>query len=374
LLYQEEPAFPEGQTFANFTGMNRGLTTQLVGSYSKPNWLIRHHRVTTPYNDSTFWRPEPEVLAEAQDAATMLAISDQERAGLDIVTDGEQRRQRFDSYFFRFNGLDTVNLAPWSVKHRDMSFIDLNSELGIRLAEAKAPRVVGKLSWSGPIVLNDLRFLKRHARRPVKMTVIGPLTTACRLVNEYYPDEEALGMDAAGVINQELKALQSEGVDVIQLDEPEFHFRLDQARRWGTKALDLALEGIRVFTMVHICYGYAMIGGKHVDPNYGEAIDAIAASRAQAISLEYEQPGHGPDLLKHCGDKAVVLGLLNLGTPTVEKPAYIADRIHAALGVVPHDRLHFGPDCGMWFLPREVAFAKMRALVLGAEIVRNELG
>jgi 5-methyltetrahydropteroyltriglutamate--homocysteine methyltransferase len=346
----------------------------LVGSYSKPNWLIRHQRVTTPYNDATFWRPDPEVLVEAQDDATVLAISDQERAGLDIVTDGEQRRQRFDSHFFRFNGLDTVNLAPWSVKHREMSFIDLNSELGTRLAEAKAPRVVGKLGWPGPIVLNDLRFVKRHARRPVKMTVIGPLTTACRLVNEYYPDEEALGMDAAAVINQELKALQAEGVDIIQLDEPDFHFRLDQARRWGPKALDLALEGIRVFTIVHICYGYAMVGRKHVDSNYAEAVAAIAASRVQAISLEYEQPGHSPDLLKHCGDKAVVLGLLNLGTSTVEKPTYIADRIRAALDVVPPSRLHLGPDCGMWFLPREVAFAKMRALVLGAEIVRNELG
>jgi 5-methyltetrahydropteroyltriglutamate--homocysteine methyltransferase len=354
--------------------MNRSLTTQLVGSYSKPNWLIRHHRVTTPYNDASFWRPDAAVLREAQNDATLLAIADQERAGLDVITDGEQRRQRFDSYFFRFNGLDTVHLAPWSVENRDMSFIDLDSELAGRLAEAQAPRVVGPLAWSGPVVLDDLRFLKRHARRPVKMTVIGPLTTACRLVNEYYPNEEALGMDAAGVINQELKVLQSEGVDILQLDEPEFHFRLDQARCWGTRALDRALEGIHVSTIVHICYGYATVGGKHVDPNYGEAIDAIAASRVQAISLEYEQPGHGPDLLRHCGDKEVVLGLLNLGTKTVEKPEYIANRIRQALEVVPRHRLHVGPDCGMWFLPREVGFAKIRALVLGAAIVRNEAG
>ena len=354
--------------------MNRSLTTQLVGSYSKPNWLIRHHRVTTPYNDTSFWRPDAAVLLEAQNDATLLAIADQERAGLDIITDGEQRRQRFDSYFFRFNGLDTVRLAPWPIKNRDMSFIDLDSELAGRLAEAQAPRVVGQLTWSGPVVLDDLRFLKRHARRPVKMTVIGPLTTACRVVNEYYPNEEALGMDAACAINQELKALQSEGVDIIQLDEPEFHFRLDQARCWGTRALDRALEGIHVFTIVHICYGYATVGGKHVDPNYGEAIDAIAASRVQAISLEYEQPGHGPDLLRHCGDKAVVLGLLNLGTKTVKKPEYIANRIRQALEIVLPHRLHLGPDCGMWFLPREVAFAKIRALVLGAAIVRNEVG
>jgi 5-methyltetrahydropteroyltriglutamate--homocysteine methyltransferase len=173
------------------------LTTQLVGSYSKPNWLIRHHQVTTPYNDQTFWRPDAVVLREAQDDATLLAIADQQRAGLDIITDGEQRRQRFDSYFFRFEGLDTVNLASWRTDKRDMSFIELRPDVGGRLAKAQAPRVVGTLRWQGPIVLDDLRFLKRHAVRPVKMTVIGPLTTACRVVNQYYPDEEALGMDAA---------------------------------------------------------------------------------------------------------------------------------------------------------------------------------
>jgi len=354
--------------------LNRRLTTQLVVSYSKPNWLIRQHRVTAPYNDDTFLRPDAAVLLEAQNDATLLAIADQERAGLDVVTDGEERRQRFDSYFFRFKGLDTVNLAPWIVENRDMSFIDLSSDVGDRLAKAQAPRVVGKLTWPGPIVLDDLRFLKRHARRPVKMTVIGPLTTACRVVNEYYPDEEALGMDAACAINQELRALQTEGADIIQLDEPEFHFRPDQVRRWGTRALDRAVEGIHVPTMVHICYGYATVGAKHVDPNYGQALEAIAASRVQAISLEYEQPGHSPEILRHCGNKTIVLGLLNLGTQTVEKPEYIAGRIRAALEILPPDRLHLGPDCGMWFLPREVAFSKLRALVLGAAIVRNEVG
>jgi 5-methyltetrahydropteroyltriglutamate--homocysteine methyltransferase len=353
--------------------MKRPLTTQLVGSYSKPGWLIRHHRVTTPYSDSTFWRPEPEVLPEAQNDATLLAIADQERAGLDVITDGEQRRQRFDSYFFRFDGIDTVKLGRWSMGNRNLSFLDLNPEVATRLAEALAPRVVGKVSWPGPIVLDDLRFLKRHTRRPVKMTVIGPLTTACRLVNEYYPDEESLGMDVASVINQELKVLETEGVDVIQLDEPDFHFRLDQASRWGARALDLALKDIRTTTVVHICYGYATVGAKSIDPGYGEALAAIAASCVQAISLEYEQPGHNPEILRHCGDKTVILGLLNLGAHTVEKPEYLAKRVRAAMEVVPPERLHLAPDCGMWFLPRAVAFAKTRALVLGAEIVKNEL-
>jgi len=185
------------------------------------------------------------------------------------------------------------------------------------------------------------------------MTVIGPLTTACHVVNQYYPDEEVLGLDAARVINQELRVLQSEGVDIIQLDEPEFHFRPDQVQRWGTQALDLAFEGIHVPTIVHICYGYALIGRKTVDPNYGQALEAVAASKADAISLEYEQPGHSPDLLRHCGKKSVVLGM-NLGTQTVEEPGYIASRIREALAVVPPDRLDVG--CGSclerWHLVR----------------------
>ena len=354
--------------------MSRLLPVQLVGSYTKPSWLINHHKVTTPYGDDSFWRPEPDVRGEAQDDATRLAIADQEQAGLDVITDGEVRRQRFDTYFFqRFGGLDTNELGRWSLEDRDLSFIDVNPEVRARLDQAMAPRVVSELTWPGPIALDDLRFLKGHTRRPVKMTIIGPLTTAARLVNEYYPDEEALGMAAAAVINQELLALEAEGLDIIQLDEPDFHFRHVAAGRWGTRALDRALDGIRTPTAVHVCYGYALIGGKHVDPNYGEAVEAIAASRAQQISLEYEQPGHAPELLRHCGEKVVVLGCLNLGTHTVEEPEYIADRIREALDVVPAERLHLAPDCGMWFLPRDVAFAKLRALVAGAGMVRREL-
>ena len=353
--------------------MKGSLPTQLVGSYSKPRWLIRHHRVTTPYGDDTFWRPDPEVLEDAQDDATRLAIADQERAGLDLITDGEERRHRFDSYFLRFRGLDSTRLGQWSMDDRDMSFIRLDPALKGRLGHAYAPRVVGKVGWPGPIALEDLRFLKRHTSRPVKMTVIGPLTAAARLVNEFYADEEALGMDLASVINRELRALDEEGADVLQLDEPDFHFRADQACRWGTRALDAALEGIRCTTAVHICYGYALIGKKQVNPRYAQALEAIAGSGAQQISLEYEQPGHGPELLRHCGDKEVILGLLNLGSREVETPEHIARRLRDALEVVPAERLRAAPDCGMWFLPRDVAYAKLQALVAGAAMVRDSL-
>jgi len=352
----------------------RSLTTQLVGSYTKPDWLIRHHRVTSQFGDDGFWRPDPEVREQAFDDATRLAIADQERAGLDLVTDGEQRRQRYDTYFFRFGGLDTENLGVWDTSQRDLSFVDVDPDVAARFSSARAARVVGELVWQGPTALEDLRFLKRHTRRPSKMTVIGPLTTACRLANEYYADEEALGMAVAGLINQELRALDAEGVDVLQVDEPDFHFRHDQASRWGVRALDAALEGVTATTIVHVCYGYATLGRKRVDPNYARVLESLAASRASAISLEYEQPGHEPDLLRHCGDKAVVLGLLDLGTHEVETPEHVAARVRAALEVVPVRRLHLAPDCGMWFLPRDVAFAKLRAMATAAEIVRCELG
>jgi 5-methyltetrahydropteroyltriglutamate--homocysteine methyltransferase len=352
--------------------MRRPLTTQLVGSYTKPGWLIRHHRVTSPASD--FWRPEPEALREAQDDATLLAIADQERAGLDVITDGEERRQRFDTYFFKFDGIDAEMQGRWSMHNRDMSFIDLDPAVKARLEGAQTARVVSEVDWREPLALDDLRFLKRHTHKPVKMTVIGPLTAAARLANEYYPDEETLGMALARAINQELRVLEAEGADILQLDEPDFHFRHDVAVRWGTRALNAAFEGIRATRAVHICYGYATIGGKRADPNYASALDAIAASEVDQISLEYEQPGHTPDLLRHCGDKTVILGLLNLGTQAIETPEHISGRIREALAVVPPERLHLGPDCGMWFLPRAVAFGKIRALAVAAEMVRAELG
>ena len=351
--------------------MQKPLTTQLVGSYTKPSWLIRHHRVTSPAAD--FWRPDPAVLAEAQDDATIVAIRDQERAGLDVITDGEERRQRFDNYFFRFGGIDNETLGRWSMENRDMSFIDLDPAVKGRLGNATTSRVVGEITWPGPMALDDLRFLKKHTQRPTKMTVIGPLTTAARLANEYYPDEESLGLVLARAINQELRALQAEGVDIIQLDEPDFHFRHDAAVKWGTKALNIAFAGIDTTKAVHMCYGYAMIGDKHVDPNYTQALEAIAESSTDLISIEYEQPGHGPELLEHAHDKVVILGLLDLGKEEVETPEHVAARIRAALEVIPPEHLHLASDCGMWFLPRAAAFGKLQSLVAAADIVRDEL-
>lgn len=351
--------------------MNQSLTTQLVGSFTKPSWLIRHHRVTSPASD--FWRPEPEVLSEAQDDATIAAIRYQEQAGLDVITDGEQRRQRYDTYFFRFGGIDNEILGRWSMDNRDMSFIELDPAVKQRLDLAMTARVVGEITWPGPMALEDLRFLKKHTGRRTKITVIGPLTTAVRLVNEYYPDEESLAMAIARAINQELKALDTEGVDIIQLDEPDFHFRPDAAVKWGSKCLDIAFDGIKTTKAVHMCYGYAMIGDKHVNPNYSKVLQAIAQANTDQISIEYEQPGHRPDLLEYAGDKIVVLGLLDLGKEAIETPEYLVSRIREALEIIPPERLHVAPDCGMWFLPRKSAFGKLQSLVKAAEIVRHSL-
>lgn len=255
-----------------------------------------------------------------------------------------------------------------------MSFIDLAPEVKARMDQAMIPRVTAEITWPGPIAVDDLRFLREHTRRRTKMTVIGPLTAAARLANEFYPDEEALGMALARVINQELRALQAAGADILQLDEPDFHFRHDAAVKWGTRALDVAFEGIKAVRAVHICYGYATIGRKRIDQGYGMALEAIAESCADQISLEYEQPGHTPELLEHCRDKGVILGLLDLGRHEVETPEHIAGRIRDALQVVPPERLDVAPDCGMWFLPRSVAFGKIQALASAAAMVRAELG
>ena len=354
--------------------MKDSLLTQLVGSYSKPRWLIRHHRVTTPYGDDTFWRPEPEVLQDAQDDATRLAIADQERAGLDVITDGEERRHRFDSYFLRFRGLDSTRLGQWSMDDRDMSFIQLDPALKGRLGQAYAPRVVERVGWPGPTVLEDLRFLKRHASRPVKMTVIGPLTAAARLVNEFYANEEALGMDLASVINRELRVLDEEGADVLQLDEPDFHFRSDQACRWGTRALDAALEGIRCTTAVHICYSYPMPGvPRPIVDSYPVILEAIEDCSVDQVALEFEESRLDPSLLRRCPSKTVLFGCISNNTDEVESPEHVASKLLAAAEHLPADQIQAAPDCGLVPLDIAVSRAKRGTMVEGARLARARL-
>jgi len=334
----------------------RPLATQLVGSYTKPTWLLDKSTL-----GGERWRAAPDVLAEAQDDTVRLAVYDQERVGLDLLSDGEGRRLNFARHFSSaWLGVDAEQLG---------------TVVQSRVGTVRYPRVVGPIRWPGPRVVDDLRYLKRLTDRPVKMTVVGPLTAAARLVDEYYHDPEALVSDCAAAVNAELRALDAEGCDLLQLDEPVLHTNLGPLRPYAVRALERALEGLATPVAVHVCYGYAYrFPSKEADPGYAAALEILAACpRVDWISLEYTQPGHEPEILRHCGSKGIVLGALDLATEAVERPEAIAARIRAALFVVAPERLHLAPDCGMWHLPRPSALAKLRALVLAAELVRTEV-
>lgn len=353
------------------------LSTQIVGSYSKPNWLLRKDR-TFRFGDEP-WRPEPDVRKEAREDAARLAIYEQERAGLDVVTDGEAQRAAYDRYFYtRLGGIDTRHLT---VKGNGSSSFDefrqIREDRATELvwARSNVPRIVAPLSWPGPLSVSELQFLKQHATKPVKATVVGPVTAYHKLHDDFYGDPRQAILALARVINQELRALDQEGVDLLQLDEPVLHTNAALALRFGEEALEVVTEGLHAPIAVHVCYGYAYHAtSKRPSEMYADILSLLASSdRVAAISLEYEQPGHGPEILRSCGDKHVLLGLLNLGTETVETVDHIADRIEAALEVVPIEQLHPSSDCGMWHLPRDVAFGKIRALATAARRIRDPI-
>ncbi|MCS6803247.1 MAG: hypothetical protein RMM58_12275 [Chloroflexota bacterium] len=349
------------------------LATQLVGSYTKPRWLYRREALLggEPHK---IWVPPPDVLTEAKQDAIRLAILDQERAGLDVITDGEQGRESFASYFYRLDGIDHETLGPPQRDGIDLSFVSVSTESQIQRPNVLVPRIVGPLRWREPMALEDLRFLKQHTAKPVKMTVIGPITAAARLSDAYYGDLRSAALGMAEALNHELRALDEEGVDLLQIDEPDVHFLSRVTNPFVAEVIDRVLEGVRARTIIHICYGYSIaMKNKRVDARFGEVLEAVSRSRVDYINIEYEEPGHQPDLLTHAGDRGIVLGVLNLGDERVASPEYLAQRIRAALAVVPAERLMLSPDCGMWFLPRSVAYAKIRAMALAAAIVRAEL-
>lgn len=350
------------------------LTTQIVGSYVKPDWLI--HNGQEHAAPDQWWRPQPEVLKQAIDDAALLAIWDQERAGLDIVTDGEVRRQHYDRHFVL--GLGGISLERLQQKTfttelttntRAQGLDDLWQDFTL------SPTITGPLTWQHSPILDEFRFARAHARRPLKVPVVGPMTLYDRLADEHYdrPEDGILAM--ADALNQELLALQAEGAQHFLVAEPALHFKLTRARDIGIEAMSRLVAGVHRPVTVHVCYGYAKYAeAKAANPGYAEVVRLISAMPVQAMSLEYEQPGHGPDLLRHVTDTDVHLGLLNLGTRDIETPDHIAARLREALTVLPPDRLHPCSDCGMWFLPRPVARAKIDALVRGTNIVRRELG
>lgn len=348
------------------------LTTQIVGSYAKPHWLAHHARMRAL--DGSWWRPEAAVLEEAKRDAARLAIYEQERAGLDVVTDGEAWRPAYDRHFLQ--GLDGIDMAA-RLEVDIARPVEGDGEFltEYRAHGATGPAVVAPLRHARPVAIEELRFARSIARKPVKVCVIGPLTLARSLHDRFYGNDQALVLALAEALNGEMRALEVAGVDYLQIDEPSFHARLPQARRFGVEAVARMTHGLTRPVILHLCYGYALVNPeKSPSEDYGEALRLAAACPVQAISLEYEQPGHEPDILAHCGEeKAILLGLLDISRPEAETPEHIAGRLRAALRAVPAHRLHAASDCGMWYLPRPLAYAKIAALAQAAQRVRETL-
>lgn len=351
------------------------LTTQIVGSYVKPKWLARHARMRAL--DGSWWRVEPDALDEAKRDAVRLAVYEQERAGLDLLTDGEAQRAAYDRHFLAgLTGVDTGVLAREATAWETSSKRTTDAKLAeYDETSAMKPRIVGEVRWQHPVAVEELRFLKTLTDKPVKTTVIGPLSLYCQLVDQFYHDEEAAVLALADALREELMALEAAGADVLQIDEPMFHMRASLARRIGKAAIERMTAGIRVPVIVHVCYGYALvIAEKQKSALYPEILEILSDCPIAGISLEYEQPRHEPSLLKHCGRKHVVLGLLDLANPMAESADDIVRRLSDALCIVPPERMHPSSDCGMWYLQRELAYAKLQSLVTATRRVGLQRG
>jgi 5-methyltetrahydropteroyltriglutamate--homocysteine methyltransferase len=304
------------------------------------------------------WRVAPEHLEQAQDDATLLAIRDQERAGLDIITDGEMRRESYSNRFATaLEGVDIDN--PGTALDRSGH-------------PNPVPRVAGKVRRKHPVEVRDLQFLRASTDRTIKITVPGPFTMSQQAQNDFYKDEAELALDYAAAVNAEIKDLFAAGADIVQVDEPYMQARPEKARAFGLAAFNRALDGVAGTTAVHICFGYAAI--IHVRPSGYSFLPEFAKSPVQQISIETAQSDLDCSVLEKLPGKTIILGTLDLNDMNVESPETVAERIRRALKHVPAERIVVAPDCGMKYLPRDVAFAKMRAMVEGAKIVRREIG
>ncbi|HLX81704.1 MAG TPA: hypothetical protein VKS43_14090 [Burkholderiales bacterium] len=338
------------------------LPTTVVGSYPQPDWLVNRpllSKVVPRTRMQEIWRIPGEFLEQAQDDATLLAIRDMERAGIDIITDGEMRRESYSNRFATaLEGIDLVN--PGQVKTRSGQMTPV-------------PRVVGKLRRGGAVELRDMQFLRANTVLPAKITLPGPFTMGQQAKNEFYGDDEEMAMDFAAAVNAEALDLQKAGADVIQLDEPWLRNDPEAAKRYAVKAINRALQGITVPTVVHLCFGYAAVVPGASKPTGYSFLPGLADSIAQQISIEAAQPKLDLGVLKDLAGKKIMLGVLDLGTDAIETPALVAERIRAGLKFVKARDLIPAPDCGMKYMPREVAFGKLKALAEGAAIVRREI-
>jgi 5-methyltetrahydropteroyltriglutamate--homocysteine methyltransferase len=338
------------------------LPTTVVGSYPQPDWLVDRAMLSKSVPRTrmqAMWRLPEEHLQQAQDDATVVAIRDMERAGIDIVTDGEIRRESYSNRFATaLEGIDADNPAL------------IVSRSG---HQTPVPRVVGKIRRTRPVERRDMQFLRKNTDHAAKITLPGPFTMSQQAKNEYYKDDEDLAMAFAEAVNAEAHDLQAAGADVIQLDEPWVRNNPDLARRYAVNAINRALQGLTVPTVVHLCFGYAAVVPGSTKPAGYSFLSELADTSAEQISIEAAQPKLDLGVLRDLSGKTIMLGVLDLGDPEIESVDTVADRIRNGLKFVAAERLVPAPDCGMKYMPRATAFGKLKAMSEAAARVRNEL-
>ncbi len=342
--------------------MARLLPTTVVGSYPQPDWLVDRAMLGSRLPPRTraleIWRVAPEFLEQAQDDATIVAIRDMERAGIDIITDGESRRESYSNRFATaLEGMDLEN--PGTALDRTGH-------------PNPVPRVVGPIRRVRPVEKRDVEFLRANTDRTIKATLPGPFTMSQQAQDDYYHDEEALAMALAAAVNEEVRDLFGAGADVVQLDEPYLQARAEKAERFAIPAINRALEGIDGTTALHTCFGYAHI--VHNRPNGYPFLEPLADTKAQQISMESAQQKVDLGVLRSLASKKLIVGVIDLSDESeVEEVETVAGRIRNALKFVDPERLILAPDCGMKYLPRDNAFGKLSALAQAANAVRTEL-
>jgi len=334
--------------------------TTLVGSYPQPEWLIDRDKLTKRLpprvRAKELWRISEPLLSQAQDDATIMAIKAQEDAGIDIVTDGEIRRESYSNRFATaLEGIDIDNPG---------TALDRTGHPNI------VPRIAGPIRRKHPVEVNDVKFLRAHTSKPIKMTVPGPFTMSQQAQNDHYPTDEAAAMAYATAVNEEIRDLFAAGADFVQIDEPYMQARPEKARQFGLKALNHALKGITGPTAVHICFGYAAI--VHQRPSGYSFLPELAGCSCAQVSVETAQSKLDCAVLAKLERKQIMVGCLDLNDMTIETPETVAARIKKALAYVPAANVILAPDCGMKYLPREVAFGKLQAMVEAAKMLRAE--
>jgi 5-methyltetrahydropteroyltriglutamate--homocysteine methyltransferase len=339
----------------------QALTTTVVGSYPQPEWLVDRGMLSKGVprvRVRAMWRVAEEFLEQAQDDATIVAIRDMERAGIDIISDGEIRRESYSNRFA--TALHGVDLDQPAV------ITDRNGN------QTQVPRVIGPIRRTRPVELRDMQFLRRNTDRPAKITLPGPFTLAQQAKNEHYRDIEELAMDFAEAVNAEAHDLEDAGADVIQLDEPWLRNDPEAAERYAVPAINRALAGLTVTTALHLCFGYAAVV-KHQKPTGYSFLPQLAGTIAQQISIEAAQPRLDLGVLSDLAGKTIILGVIDLADPEVDTIEQVTSRIRAGLARVPAERLILAPDCGMKYLPRHTAFNKLCMLTASARAVRAQL-